>query len=205
MLSIARSTAPLRDRAAIALTLVLDLLVFPGTTQAVRCYQCGREAWHAILDVMTIPIFMSASTSGTTTTVTITVESVPSSGGTVMVGCDHSAALIPPGGTWPYSLYFPGGTSTTGTVMLAAQNVTSSTVVKVYTFPASALNPADPSCWTQSVSVTVAAAVYLSGTNERASGAILGGSRRSAHGTDRRGDRRGAASYGVPGYSGAGG
>jgi hypothetical protein len=108
--------------------------------------------------VTTIPIYLSASpdSSGSTFTVTVEVESVPSGGGTVMVGCDSSGTLVPPGGTWPYALNFPAGSSTTGTFTLsAAQGSSSPAVVTVYTYPEDASDPADSSCWTQAVSVPV--------------------------------------------------
>lgn len=111
------------------------------------------------LDIVTIPIFLSASTStvcsGSTVTISVTVDRIPTGGGTVMVGCTDSAALTPPGGTWPYALSFPSSGSTTQSVALVAQSLSSAEDVQVYTYLTNATNPSDPSCWQQVVTIHV--------------------------------------------------
>jgi len=108
----------------------------------------------------TIPIRMTESASfvasGGTLNCTITVESVPTGGGSVLVNCDNPSAFTSPDGNWPTSISFPAGSSTTASFTLTANSVSGSTPVN-FSYGTSDADPNDPGDWTAGGTVMVEA------------------------------------------------
>jgi hypothetical protein len=119
--------------------------VRPRLSSATRFVQC-------------IPIHISGSAStipsGQQLYCTVTVQSVPCDGGYVQINCDTPSALSNSSGSWPLSVYFPPGSSTTGNFTLTANSV--STNVGLY-YGTSDANPDDPADWTEGATVTITA------------------------------------------------
>src|SRR5580658_8739173 len=85
---------------------------------------------HIIPISLTLP--SSAIISGDSTTLSMTVDSVPAGGGYVQILCDTPDALASPGGTWPYQVVYADGSSTAASVTVTASSVTASTTVTMY-------------------------------------------------------------------------
>src|SRR5579871_1939748 len=66
---------------------------------------------------------------GNNMSITVQVNQV---GGSVLVSCDHPGLLTPPGGSWPYTLNFPSGGSTSQSFTVSTSAVSSNTTVKIY-------------------------------------------------------------------------
>jgi len=111
------------------------------------------------LEIDMIPIVIAVSASSTagdcSITVTVTINSVPDSGGTVLLGCDSGDIVAPPSGSsWPYSLSFPGGGSTTESFTISVSTASSTTNVTLYGSGVG-VDPTDPSNWSSTAVLTV--------------------------------------------------
>jgi hypothetical protein len=91
---------------------------------------------------------------GETFTCTVTVDSVPADGGYVQVTCDTPSALSNDSQSWPYSVYFAPGSSTTASFSLTANSVASLTTVNMY-YGTSSADPNNPDDWTAGGTVTI--------------------------------------------------
>jgi hypothetical protein len=98
----------------------------------------------------------SSVTSGGTLNCTVTVQSVPADGGSVLVDCNTPNAFTSPDGNWPTSIYFAPGSSTTASFTLTANSVSGSTNVNLY-YGTTDADPNDPDDWTPGGAVTVEA------------------------------------------------
>jgi hypothetical protein len=96
--------------------------------------------------------------SGETFTCTVTVSSVPGNGGYVQIMCGTPGALSNGSGTWPYSVYFTPGSSTTASFTLTGNSVSGSTVVNLY-YGAADADPNEPGDWTSGGAVTIVGAL----------------------------------------------
>ena len=89
------------------------------------------------MNVQSIPIIMSVPSSPITggtgsVSVQLTVDQVPSEGSSVQVSTDHPEILVSPGGSWPYHLFYAGGSSTTQSFTVNTNTVTANTTVHIY-------------------------------------------------------------------------
>jgi hypothetical protein len=100
-------------------------------------------------DTGMIPISMSLPGSsvqcGTTFSVSVTVDCVPSDGGNVQVGCDQPDLFTSPSGSWPYQLQYAGGAPTTASFSVQASS-SADTSATFFACTADA-DPNDPSQW----------------------------------------------------------
>jgi hypothetical protein len=104
----------------------------------------------------TIPLFIAvnpSSITGGSGSVTVTVQ-VGQTGGNVQVGTTNPTALNSPSQSWPYTLSFPSGGSTTRTITVTTNQVSSSTGVTIYACP-SGVDASNPANWSCSTTVTV--------------------------------------------------
>jgi len=133
----------------------------PPAYKAGWCTKMGKapvRVHSALRTASTIPIHVGTSEnsipSGQQLYCTVTVQSVPCDGGYVQINCDTPSALSNSSGSWPLSVYFPPGSSTTGNFTLTANSV--STNVGLY-YGTSDANPNDPADWTEGATVTITA------------------------------------------------
>jgi hypothetical protein len=117
-----------------------------------------------------IPINLSLSTTNVdgqaTVTITVTVDSVPSDGGTVQIGCDTPSLASSPSATWPYSLSFPGGGATSQTLVITTENPTAITAVIIYASIAG-VDSSNPANWAAEATLTVTPNPAISTLNRR--------------------------------------
>ena len=97
----------------------------------------ARRAEGRVLVTETVPIRTSVSpstvASGGTITITVEVDQVPAGGGAVQVSCTQPSLLNSPSGSWPYTLQYPDGSSTTRSFTVTANSVSSATSLNIVT------------------------------------------------------------------------
>ncbi len=84
----------------------------------------------------------------------VTINTLPSGGCSVKVGCNHTSLLGAPGGSWPFVLNFPSGGSMTAEFTLTTNAVTGSTSVTIGSCE-SDLSAADSANWQATQSITL--------------------------------------------------
>jgi hypothetical protein len=107
-----------------------------------------------------VPIAISVPSDpivgGQSIATSITVSSVPSTGGNVQVGCDHPTLVSPPSGNWIYLLHYNGGDPVTKTITLTTAAVSQDTVVTIYACK-EGVDATDPINWTATRTITLLA------------------------------------------------
>jgi hypothetical protein len=102
------------------------------------------------MDAEMIPVRLSISvgvmSAGQAAEISVTVSSVPVGGGYVQLMCTSPGALQSPNGTWPYSVFYPGGSSATQTINFTAGSILLPETAVFYMAGADA-DPNDMSQW----------------------------------------------------------
>ena len=108
----------------------------------------------------TIPIYCAISpgsvTGGGSVQVTIRVDQVPTGGGAVLVDTDHRSTLISPSGSWPYTLNYPDGSSTTKSFTITTSSVGANVSLHVGSCETD-YDSSNPANWQVSAPLTVLA------------------------------------------------
>jgi hypothetical protein len=106
------------------------------------------------------PIIMSVPTDiisgGASVVESITVNSVPSNGSYIQVGCNHPELVSPPSGSWPYRLLYSGGDPTTKSITVTTSAPSVDTVVILYACK-DGVDSTNSANWTATKTVTITA------------------------------------------------
>lgn len=145
-----------------ALVLIATALVLGITRLDAIPLRPGRAVLRTSMARMaaeTVPVMTSVpptEPAGSAFQVTVQVDQVPPEGGLVQVTCDHPDLLVSPSGSWPYTLAYPAGSSTTQSFTVITASVQSQTSVTVGSGPAG-VDMSNPTNWTSSATTSLTA------------------------------------------------
>jgi hypothetical protein len=93
-------------------------------------------------------------TGGNSASCSVEVSSIPSGGGAVMVTTDRPDLIASPSGSWPLTVVYGSGGSTTATFSVATSTVSSSSTAHIYT-SRYGTDPSNSANWQTVTNVTI--------------------------------------------------